>query len=106
MSEKCHKGFSEINDSVNSSLQKWIIFLPHVIQSNIENDYITVNFDDGNGGVKNEIRQNVPLQVYVNELHKDMLKIYYTGFSMAYDEKLFVCISDSSLRLLLLPKLL
>ena len=76
-----------------------------MIQSNIGNDYITVKFDDGNGGVKNEIRQNVPLQVSVNELHKDMLKQYSTGFSMAYYEKLFVCISDSSLWLLLLPKL-
>ena len=68
-SAKHRKGFSKINDSVKSSLQKWIISHPHVIQYAITNDYITVKFDDGNGGVKTEIRQEVLLQVSVHELH-------------------------------------
>ena len=36
-SEKCSKGFSKLNGSVKSSLQKFIIYHPHVIQSPIEN---------------------------------------------------------------------
>ena len=51
-SAKLHKWFSKINDSVKSSLKKWKISHPRVILSPIINDYITVKFDDGNGGVK------------------------------------------------------
>ena len=42
----------KINDSFKSSLQKWIISHPYVIQYPIENDYITVKFDDGTRRVK------------------------------------------------------
>ena len=45
-SGKRRKGFSKINNSVNSSLQRWIIYHPRIIQYPIENDYITVKFDD------------------------------------------------------------
>ena len=65
-----------------------------MIQYHIENYYITVKFNDGNGGLKTELRQKVLLQVYVREPHIEILKRYATGFSMAYDEKILVCISD------------
>ena len=74
-SAKCCKLFSKIDDSVKSSLQKWITSHPHVIQSPISNDYITVKFDDVIRVVKTELRKRVLLQVYVHELPIDMLKI-------------------------------
>ena len=54
-------------------------------------------------GVKNELRHKMLLQVSVHELHIEILKIYATGFSMAYDEKGLVYVSDSAL-LLIPPK--
>ena len=68
-SEKRRKIFAKINDSVKSSLKKWIISHPHVIKYSIANDYISVKFDYGNGRVNTELRQKVLLQVYVCELH-------------------------------------
>ena len=68
------KGFKEINYIVKSYLQKWIICHQRVMQSTIFNYYITVKFDDGNGGLKTELSQKVLLQVYVHELHMDMLE--------------------------------
>ena len=56
-SAKLCKEFTKINDGVKSSLQKWIISHLNVIQSNIENYYIKVKFDDGIGGVKTEVRK-------------------------------------------------
>ena len=70
---------------------------PHVIQSPIENDYITFKFDDVYEGVNTELRQKVLLQVSVRELPINMLKIYDTRFSMGCDEKVLVRISDSDL---------
>ena len=55
-----------------------------MIQSPIENDYIKVNFYDGNGGANTEIRHKVLLQSSIHELHIYMLKKNDTGFSMAY----------------------
>ena len=78
------KGLSKINDSVKSSLQKWIISHPHVIISTIKNDYITVKFDDGNRVVKTELRHKTLFQVSVHELHINMQK-KATDFSMEYD---------------------
>ena len=46
-SAKCRKGFSKINDTVKSELQKWITSRPHVIPSPMENYHITLTFDDG-----------------------------------------------------------
>ena len=77
-----------------------------MIQSPTANYYITVKFYDGNEGLKTKLRQKVLLQASVHELQMYMLKIYATGFSMAYDEKERVCISYSNLWLLLPPKLL
>ena len=57
--QNVRKGFSKIKDIVKYSLQNWIISHRHVIQSHIPKDYIKVNFDDVNGGVKTEIRQKV-----------------------------------------------
>ena len=71
--QNSEKVFWKINDSVKSSLQKWIISYPRTVQSHIVNYYIKVNFDDGNGVVKTELRQQVLLQVFVYELHIDML---------------------------------
>ena len=62
------------------SLQKWIISHPHVIQYPISNDYITVQFCDGNGGVKTDIRLEVTLQVSVRGLYLDVLKIFHWVF--------------------------
>ena len=66
-SAKCPKGFSKINDSVKSSLQKRIISHPLLIQSTIENDWVTVKFYNGIIGVKTELCQKVLLQVSVRE---------------------------------------
>ena len=92
---KSHKEFSNINDIVKSSLQKWILYHPHVIQSTISNCFIKVKIDDGNGRSKTELRQKVLFQVSVRELHINTLKKYSTGFSMVYYEKGLVRIIDS-----------
>ena len=97
--------FSKINDSVKSVLQKWIIFSPHLIHCPIANNNIKVKLYDGNRVEKTEIHHKVHIQVSVHEIHIDMLKEYYTGFSMVYDGKLIVCINDSDLQLFLPPQL-
>ena len=51
-----------------------------MIQSPIENDYITVRFDDVNGGVNTELRHKVLIQLYVRELHIEMIKRCYWVF--------------------------
>ena len=76
-STKRRKEFSKINDSVKSELQEWIITYIHVIQTPIENYYITVKFDVVNIVVNTELFQRVLLQVSVRELHIDMLKTFY-----------------------------
>ena len=96
LSSKSSKGFSNINDSVKSSLQKWIISHPHAINYNIGNNYITFKFDDRVRGVKTELCQKFLLQLSVRELHIDMKK-KATGFSMSYNEKGLVHIRDSAL---------
>ena len=63
------KVFSKIDYSFKTSLQKWILSRMHVIQSPIENDYITFKFDCGIIGVNTELHQTVILQLYVRELH-------------------------------------
>ena len=76
-----------------------------MIQSPIINDYIKVNLDDGNGGEKTELSHKILLQIYVLDLHIDMLNKYDTGFYMAYGEKGLINISDSYLQLILPPQL-
>ena len=76
-----------------------------MIQSPIENYYITVKFDDVNIEVNTEIHQKVLFRVSFRELHIDTLK-NAIWLSMAYDEKGLYRISDSALRLLLTPQLL
>ena len=71
-SEKRREGFAKINDSVKSSLKKWIISHPQVIQYPITNDYIKVK-----RVMKTEICQKVLLQVSVCELHIDTKKCYW-----------------------------
>ena len=75
-SAKRRKGFTNINDSDKSSLQKWIIYQPNVLQYPIANDCIKVKFDNVNGGVKTELNQKVLLQVYGREIHIDMLLVF------------------------------
>ena len=58
-SAKCRKGFSKINDTVKSELQKWIIYCPHVIPYSMENYFIPLNFDNGITGVKTELHQKL-----------------------------------------------
>ena len=77
---KHRKGFSEINDSVNYYLQKWIVSHPHVIKYTTDNDYIEFKFNNGNVGVNNELLQKVLLRVSFRELHIDMLKNMLLGF--------------------------
>ena len=48
LSEKCHKCFSNINDSVKYYPQKRILYRPYLIQSPIANYYIKLKLDDGN----------------------------------------------------------
>ena len=102
---KFRKIFSKINDIIKSSLLKWIICHTHLIQSPISNDHSIVNFDDLNGGVNTELHQKVLLQVYVLELHINMLKRDDTVFSMTCDKKRPFCISDYAHQILLLSKL-
>ena len=54
-SAKHPTGFSKINDSVKSSLKKWIISHTLVIHFTIANDYVTVKFDYGNGVANTEL---------------------------------------------------
>ena len=49
------------DDSVNSSLQNWIISHQTVIKYPTLNYYITVNFDDEIRGSNTELRQKVLL---------------------------------------------
>ena len=44
-SAKRHKVFTKIDNSVKSSLQKWIIYHPRIIKYPIKNDYLKVNLD-------------------------------------------------------------
>ena len=67
-----------------------------MIKSPILNDFIKINLYDRNGGRKTEIIQKFILQVSVHELHTDATKKSSTDFSKGYNEKLLVCISDSS----------
>ena len=83
---KRRKGFLKANDCVKYSLQNRIIYTLHGIELPIAKYYITGNFDDGNGGVNTELSQKVILQLYVHELHIDMLNKYANGFSMEYYE--------------------
>ena len=50
-----------------------------MIHSPIFNDDVEVKLDDGDRGEKTELHMNVLLQVYLRELHMDMLKKYPTG---------------------------
>ena len=75
-----------------------------MIKDTIINDCIKANFDNGNGGLKTEIHQEMFLKVSVCKLNKDTLEKYATEFSMDYYQRGLVCISDFSPRLLLLPE--
>ena len=79
-SAKRHKVFTKIDNSVKSSLQKWIIYHTHLIQSPIKNYYVTVKFDDGIRIVKIELHHKVLLQVSVHELHINMIKKMLLNF--------------------------
>ena len=52
-----------------------------MLHSTIENDYVTVKFDNGNVVVKTEQHHRVLLQVFVCEIHKDMINIHIIGFT-------------------------
>ena len=83
--------------------------LSHVwsgILSKIANYYTKVELDHVNGGSKNELSQKVLLQVSVHELHIKIPKKCSTGFSISYEVKVLVCISDYNIRLIIPQKLL
>ena len=101
LSSKHRKCFSNIICSVNSPLQKWIIYHPCVIQSRIENSYVKVELYEVNEGAKTELRHKVLLQISVHEICIYVLKKNAIGFSVTYDDKAINCISDSDIRLLL-----
>ena len=71
----------------------------HVIQYPISNNFIRVKLDNGNEVTKMELCQKILLKISFHELHMDILKKYSSGFSMTYDWKGLVHISDSDLRL-------
>ena len=73
-SAKPLKRFSNNIDSVKSS------YHPHDIQSPIENNYITANFDDVIRWVKTELQEKVLLQVSILELNIDIIKKMLLGF--------------------------
>ena len=75
------------------------------MQYTTTNDIIKVNLDGRNLGTKTELRQKVLIQVSVREPHIDMLNKYPTGFYISYDRKILVCFSDSTLQIILLPKI-
>ena len=100
-SEKWRKRFSKIDNIVKYDFKKWILSHPYVIQHSFANDYIMVKLYDRNGWAKTELHQKVILQVSVRGTNKEMQKKDDTGFSMAYDEKGIVYISDSVLQLIL-----
>ena len=54
---KLRKFFSNIDDSFNSTLHKWIISHTRVIWYPIEKYYIKVRLYDVNGGANTEIHQ-------------------------------------------------
>ena len=54
-SAKCRKNVSNINDIVDSALQKCIISHSHVIQSHIANGDFKVELDDGYRGANTEL---------------------------------------------------
>ena len=81
LSEKHRKGFSKINNGLQSSLHVCIISHPRLIQSLITNDCIAVRFDYEIRGVNTEQRQKVLLHVYVRKLHIDMQKNTLLGFT-------------------------
>ena len=56
-SEKYCGGFTNINDSVESDLQKWILSHPRVIQSPITNYYIKLKLYGKNRGTNTELHQ-------------------------------------------------
>ena len=76
-----------------------------MINYTIENDYIKLKLDDINGEAKTKLRQKVLIQVYVCELHINMLEKYGTEFYMAYDENRLLHMSDSALQLIIPPQL-
>ena len=76
-----------------------------MIQYTIENYYITVNFCDGNVGVKTKLRHRIILQVSLRELHIYILKNDTTEFSVTCDEKVLVYISYSGPQIIPPPQL-
>ena len=51
-----------------------------LVQSAIENEYIAIEFDDINGGVKTKKNKKVLLRVYFHEQHREMQKRMLPGF--------------------------
>ena len=82
-SVKYCKSFSNVDNSVKSALNKWILSHLHINQSPITNYDIQVKLYDGNGETETELRHKVIFQVPVCELH-----ILQKGF---------LCISDSDI---------
>ena len=80
---KYRKIFSNIDNSVKSALNKWILSHLHINQSPITNYNIQVKLYDGNGETETELRHKVIFQVPVCELH-----ILQKGF---------LCIIDSDI---------
>ena len=71
-----------MDDSVKSTLHRWVIFHTHVIQCPIANVYFQVNLVSGNGGPKTKQLQKVFLHVSIREIYKRILRKDDTGFSM------------------------
>ena len=61
-----------MNDCVKSDLNKWIIYHPHVIKYPIANNYIIIKLDDINEVKNTELHNKFILQVFINELQKEI----------------------------------
>ena len=90
---------SNIDEQIKNSLNTWIMYHPHVMQSPIANDCLKVKTY---GHTEPQLVPKLLLQVSVIELHKNLVSAtIYGGIKEAIDEDDNIIISDSTLRSLL-----
>ena len=103
MDPKKGGGHSEINEQIKNNLYTWITRHPQVVQSSISNDFLKVKLDDQ---TEPQLFPKLLLQVSVRELHNILVSDPNDGgLKDARDEDGKIIISDSTLSLLLPPKL-
>ena len=101
--EKEKKGHSKINEQIKRNMYTWITLHRQVVQSPISNDCLKVKLSDQ---TEPQLVPKLLLRVYVRELHNSLVSDpNYGGLKDARDENGKIIISDSTLSLLLPPKL-